>query len=245
MSPSSQVSGRESPDSAVSPSPASFFLLRDAESAIDALAGLSSTVRVYPRGAVIYHQGESGAHFYQLLSGRVRIYIGMANGIERVLSYAEPGSTFGESACFDEKPYYTTAVAVQLSEVRVIAREAVLRAARDSPEVLREVFRALVRKQRQLAMHVAAERLCARDRAVLLLNSLVEAYGDSLAGSRGVRLHLGLSIEELASLVGVTRVTMSRELSDLVRRGTVAKEGLDIIVLDPGALRQAASRLGV
>ena len=46
-------------------------------------------------------------------------------------------------------------------------------------------------------------------------------------------------------MVGVTRVTMSRELSDLVRRGTVAKEGLDIIVLDPGALRQAASRLGV
>jgi len=227
------------------PSAASFFLLRDAESAIDALAGLSSTVRLYHRGAVIYRQGESGAHFYQLLSGRVRIYIAMASGTERVLSYAEPGATFGESACFDEKPYYTTAVAVRQSEVRVIARDAVFRAARDSPEVLREVFRALVRKQRQLAMHVAAERLCARDRAILLLNSLVEAYGDHVAGSRGVRLHLGLSIEELASMVGVTRVTMSRELSDLVRRGTVAKEGLDIIVLDPGALRQAASRLGV
>ena len=127
----------------------------------------------------------------------------------------------------------------------MIPRDAVLRAVSDTPEVLRDVFRALVRKQRQLAMHVAAERLCARDRATLLLNSMVEAYGDAVAGSRGIRLHLGLSIEELASMVGVTRVTMSRELSDLVRRGTVAKEGLDIIVLDPGALRQAASRLGV
>jgi CRP/FNR family cyclic AMP-dependent transcriptional regulator len=242
---SSRTSGQESAVPAVRSNIASFFLLRDTESAIDTLARLSSTIRLYPRGAVIYRQGESGSQFYQLLSGRVRIYIAMANGTERVLSYAEPGSTFGESACFDEKPYSTTAVAVRLSEVRVIARDAVLRAARDEPEILREVFRALVRKQRQLAMHVAAERLCARDRATLLLNSLVEAYGDSVAGSRGVRLHLGLSIEDLASMVGVTRVTMSRELSDLVRRGTVAKEGLDIIVLDPGALRQAASRLGV
>jgi CRP/FNR family transcriptional regulator, cyclic AMP receptor protein len=232
-------------DSAGSPSVGSFFLLRDTESATDRLAKLSSTVRLYPRGAVIYRQGESGAHFYQLLSGRVRIFIAMASGTERVLSYAEPGSTFGESACFDERPYYTTAVAVRLSELRVIPRDAVLRAARDTPEVLRDVFRALVRKQRQLAMHVAAERLCARDRATLLLNFMVEAYGDSVTGSPGVRLHLGVSIEELASMVGVTRVTMSRELSHLVRRGTVAKEGLDIIVLDPGALREAALQLGV
>jgi CRP/FNR family transcriptional regulator, cyclic AMP receptor protein len=245
LNPSSRVSGQGSPDSSAPSSVASFFLLRDTESATERLAKLSSTVRLYPRGAVIYRQGESAAHFYQLLSGRVRIYIAMASGTERVLSYAEPGSTFGESACFDEKPYYTTAVAVRLSQVRVVARDAVLRAARDTPEVLGDIFRALVRKQRQLAMHVAADRLCARDRATLLLNSMVEVYGDSVAGSRGVRLHLGLSIEELASMVGVTRVTMSRELSGLVRRGTLAKEGLDIIVLDPGALRKAASQLGV
>ena len=228
-----------------SPEVASFFLLRDTESAEDTLAKLSSTVRLYPRGSVIYHQGESGGHFYQLLSGRVRIYIAMADGTERVLSYAEPGSTFGESACFDEKPYYTTAAAVRFSEVRVLPRDVVLRAAGERPEILRHVLRALVRKQRQLAMHVAAERLCARDRATLLLNSMVEAYGDGVADSRGVRLHLGLTIEELASMVGVTRVTMSRELSHLVRRGLVTKAGLDIIVLDPAALRQEASRLGV
>src|SRR5438132_9853467 len=162
----------------------SFFLFRDAESAADSLAMLSSTVRPYPRGSAIYRQGESGAHFYQVLSGRVRIYIAMANGTERVLSYAEPGSTFGESACFDERPYYTTAMAARLSEVRVFAREVVLRAARDRPDILRHVLRALVRKQRQLAMHVAADRLCARDRATLLLNSMVEAYGDHGAGSQ-------------------------------------------------------------
>ena len=132
-----------------------------------------------------------------------------------------------------------------IEDVWRVAVERVPIALSDSAREKMDAARALVRKQRQLAMHVAAERLCARDRAILLLNSLVEAYGDHVAGSRGVRLHLGLSIEELASMVGVTRVTMSRELSDLVRRGTVAKEGLDIIVLDPGALRQAASRLGV
>ena len=53
----------------VSPGVASFFLLRDDESTTDSLAKLSSSVRGYARGAVIYRQGESGAHFYQLLAG--------------------------------------------------------------------------------------------------------------------------------------------------------------------------------
>ena len=209
------------------------------------LARVSATVAHYGRGCVIYHQGEPGANFYQLISGRVRIYIAMASGAERVLSYAEPGSTFGESACFDEKPYYATAVAVRPTEVRVIGREAALRAARDQPEVLHGILRALTRKQRQLALHIAAEGLPARDRATLLLNDLVESYGHHTSCGHGMRLHLGISIEELGGMVGVTRVTMSRELSDLVRRGVLEKEGLDIIVLDPGGLKEAASRLGV
>jgi CRP-like cAMP-binding protein len=216
----------------------SFFLQRDQESKVDLLAEASSLVRTYQRGALIYQQGERRDEFFQLVTGRVRIYIAMANGSERVLSYAEPGSTFGESACFDEKPYYTTSVAVRTSQVRVFKRNAVLRFASDRPEVLHHIFRALARKQRILAMHLSAEGLSARERAVVLLNDLIDAYGDDVDDGRHVRLHTGLSIEELASLVGVTRVTMSRELSELARRGVVAKEGLDIIVLDPLELRR-------
>ena len=245
MSQSREIPQRRSGGPALAPGSESFFLLRDPDSATDSFDCVRSVVRHYARGSAIYRQGERGSDFYRLVSGRVRIHIAMANGAERVLSFAEPGSTFGESACFDDRPYYTSAVAVRPSEVRVIGRHAVLQAARDRPEVLHDVFRALVRKQRQLAMHVAAQGLPAGDRAVLLLSSMVDVYGDAAAGGRQVRLHPGLTIEELASMVGVNRVTMSRELSDLVRRGILAKQGLDIIVIDPQALHEAAARLGV
>ena len=223
----------------------SFFLGSDLEPRAELIAQLSAHIRNYVRGEIIYRQGEFGSDFYQLVSGRVRIYIATAHGTERVLSYAEPGATFGESACFDENSYYATALAVMPSRVRVISREAFLRAARRQPQILHEIFRALVRKQRILAQHIATEGICARDRATVLINDMVDAYGDKIPGSAGIRLHLGSSIEDLASMVGLTRVTMSRELSDMVRSGILAKDGLDIIVLEPSALAAAASRVNV
>lgn len=228
-----------------SPSAGNPFLMSELGSGGQALATVASGVRSHARGSFVYQQGTAASNFYQLVRGRIRIYISMPNGSERVLSYAEPGSTFGESACFDELPYYTTSVAVRPSEVRVFSRDAMLSAARERPEILHELFRTLVRKQRMLATLIVAESLSGRDRAILLINYLVEAYGERCGATEEVRLHLGLSIEELASIVGVSRVTLSRELSDMVRRGVLAKDRLDILVLDPAALKAEVNRLGV
>ncbi|HWU38391.1 MAG TPA: cyclic nucleotide-binding domain-containing protein, partial [Candidatus Acidoferrum sp.] len=119
-----------------------------AESRLAELCGHLGSVRRYPKGVFIYQQGEVSNRFYQLVSGRIRILLGHKDGREHVLAIVEPGGLFGEAACFDGVPYYTTAVTVQASTIRVFDREAMLGAMQARPEIMLEILRSITRKQR-------------------------------------------------------------------------------------------------
>src|SRR5258708_17599706 len=195
---------------------------------LSALAGLGRK-QSFTRGEYVYQQGQVSSVFYQLLSGRVRVFISRPDGSQRLLGIVEPGATFGESSCFDRLPYYASAQAMVTSIARVLRRNDVLRAAQNDPSVSLDIFRALVRKQRLLAVEAASVALRSRDRVLMMLEHLTEAYGRPEEDG-WIRLSVGVSTEELASLIGVTRVTLSRDISSLVKMGLLKKNGRDILV---------------
>jgi CRP/FNR family cyclic AMP-dependent transcriptional regulator len=195
--------------------------------------------RRHGTGEFIYRQGTLTGSFHEVISGRIRIFIVRPDGAERVLSYADPGASFGESAAFDGLPLYTSALAVVDSRVLTISRDAVINAGRRNPEILLEIARRLARKQRLLKMHVLADGLHAQGRVTVLLHQLVEAHGD-VRPDASARFRLRLSIDELALMIGVTRATMSREISHLVTTGLVVKEGREIVVRDVAELQHRA-----
>ena len=155
-----------------------------------------------------------------------------------MLSYAEPGAGIGESTCFDGLPRYASCVAMVDSELLAVSRRAILEAGRREPEILVEMTRRISRKARLFAMHIAADGLPARGRVALLLDHLVEAYGVNCPA--GARLRVQYSLDELALMIGMTRVTMSRELARLIDDGVVIRQGREIVVPDVGALRTVA-----
>ena len=117
----------------------------------------------------------------QLISGRIRIFNGHQDGRENILAIGEPGGLFGEAACFDGVPYYTTAVTVQPSRIRVFPREATLRAMRAQPDIMLEILRSITRKQRLFAILI--ETLMFRKapaRVALILSRLATYYGETV-----------------------------------------------------------------
>lgn len=214
------------------------FLLTEDPTIADRIAALGE-VRRYRAGEFVYRQGSVSDFFYQVVSGRLRIYLTRADGSERVLSYAEPGAGLGESTCFDGLPRYASCVAVTDSEMSVISRQAVIEAARAQPAILVEMTRRISRKARLFAMHIAADGLPARGRVALVLDHLVEAYG-VLQPDGSLRLRVQYSLDELSLMIGVTRVTMSRELARLLEEGVVRRHGREIVVPDLDALRAVA-----
>lgn len=220
------------------PTGSSPFLLPEGRSVSQRIAELG-VVRAYRPGEFVYRQGETSSVFHLVVTGRVRIFMNNADGSERVLSYAEPEASFGECGCFDGLPRYSSAVVVEPSEVLAISRASVVTAAQDDPEMLLEIARRLAHKQRVLGLHIATDGLPVRARVALLFNHLLDAYGETKA-DRSVRLSVRHRIDDLALLIGVTRVTMSREVSHLVNEGVLIKTGRDIIIADPAALRSVA-----
>lgn len=224
-------------------SPVSPFLLGGPNALTARIAELG-VPRRYRTGDHVYRQGETSTWFHVVVSGRVRIYLHRPDGTERVLAYAEPGSSLGEAACFDGRPRHLGSIATQPSEVVAVSRDSLIEAAREDPQLLLEITRRIAYKQRVLQLHIMIDGLPARERVTLLLGHLVEAYGE-VALDTSTRLSIRPAIDELALMVGLTRVTMSRELSRLVAEGVLVKDGRTIVVRDLPALRRRVHAVAV
>lgn len=182
--------------------------------------------RTYSPGQFIYHQAEEPKYLYYLLEGSVRSFISSPEGAERVLTIHRSGDLMGEASFFDGYPRVSSAVA--LTECKVISvdgphLEAALRA---HPEMAVPMLRYLSHTIRELSGHVddisfrpAEERL-----ALALLRQ-----------SEGKNT-LHTTHEELGASVGVSRVTVSRVLSQFARRGWVSTGYGELILLDRPAL---------
>src|SRR5258708_21185082 len=88
---------------------------------LSALAGLGRK-QSFTRGEYVYQQGQVSSVFYQLLSGRVRVFISRPDGSQRLLGIVEPGATFGESSCFGRFPYYASPQPLVTSLPRALRR---------------------------------------------------------------------------------------------------------------------------
>ncbi|MEJ2884933.1 Crp/Fnr family transcriptional regulator [Actinomycetospora aeridis] len=207
---------------------------------IEAL-GTPRSLRV---GEHLYRQGDTASSFHVLVRGRIRVHVLRPDGTERVISWAEPGAGLGEGVCFDGGPHPVTATPVVPCEVLSVGRDTLIEAARDDPELLVEVVRRVAHKQRVLHLHVCLDGLPARDRVVLLLGHLVAAYGEGAPGA-SARLRVRPPVDELALMVGLTRVTTSRELSRLVAEGVLSKDGRSIVVRDLPSLRRRVDAVAV
>ena len=73
----------------------------------------------FPRGHVIFHEGEPGDRLYIILSGKVKVGRRSADGRENLLTIMGPSDMFGELSIFDPGPRTSSATTVTGS-VRVV-----------------------------------------------------------------------------------------------------------------------------
>ncbi|SFU26867.1 Crp/Fnr family transcriptional regulator [Paraburkholderia aspalathi] len=200
--------------------------------------------RIFARGVHLYRQGELATSFYYALAGRIRVFMTGIDGSDRDVAFAGPCTTIGEYGIFDDQPRYTSAVAVEDSRVLVIDHAAIMSAGRADPEIFIELARRLAQKTRLGCMHVMYAGLPARVRVATLFVQLLNAYG-TLEANNTARLSKSHRVEDFAHLVGVTRVTMSRELARFVEEGILLKIGREIIISDIAALHAVADTSGL
>jgi CRP-like cAMP-binding protein len=94
----------------------------------------------FPRGHVIFHEGEPGDRLYIILSGKVKVGRRSADGRENLLTIMGPSDMFGELSIFDPGP--RTSSATTVTEVRAVSmdRDALRAWIKDRPEIAEQLL---------------------------------------------------------------------------------------------------------
>jgi CRP/FNR family transcriptional regulator, cyclic AMP receptor protein len=206
-------------------------LLSDDERTV--LAGLGRTA-VYPPGAVMCVEGDPNTHVFVLVDGWVKIVGVTSDGHELTLALRGRGDTVGEVA--GETTGYRNATVQAVGTVRaLIVPYEKFSSFLDAHDGADRAYRRMVTRRwndaesmlRARSVTSGAQRL-----AGLLLD---------LADSE-LQTAMTLTQEELASLTGASRATVTRALSNWRRRGIIRTGQRDITITDLGALRKIAGQ---
>lgn len=183
-------------------------------------------------GRTVYEQGEVSPYFYFVLTGKVKVSMLRPDGTELTLDVMGPGALCGEAAAFDGLPRFSMATVLEDATLARFSAREIADAIRERPELALALLRLVSVKQRNVAVRLAYSALSA---AEVRIAELLRRLGDVYAGGDEV-LVVDLTHEEIASLTGTTRVTVTRALKRLARAGVIRNSGGRIRVLDPHAL---------
>jgi CRP/FNR family transcriptional regulator len=195
---------------------------------------------VYPKGSLLFVEGEQPRGVFVLCSGRAKLTMSSSEGKRLITKIAEPGEIIGVSASILGKPYEVTAETVEPSQVNFIRRDDFLR-------FLTSHSDACMNAAQQLsAEHLSAERgvrslglsQTTTEKLAKLILDWTET-GDET--EKGVRLKVLLTHEEIGQMIGSTRETVTRLLSDFRRKKYIDIKGSTLFVTNAGALQAAVT----
>jgi CRP/FNR family transcriptional regulator, cyclic AMP receptor protein len=195
---------------------------------------------VYPRGAVLFVEGQSPRGVFVLCRGRVKLSVCSPEGKTLILRIAEPGEALGLGSTVSGKPYELTAETVDLSQVNFVKRDDFLRFLREHSdaclrvaEQLSDTYNTTCRKIRWLGLSRSAGEKLAK-----LLLGWSATNGE--AAKAEPRIKVALTHEEIAQMIGSSRETVTRLFADLKKRQIVQANGSTLLIRDKAALETMA-----
>jgi CRP/FNR family transcriptional regulator, cyclic AMP receptor protein len=198
----------------------------------------------FPAGATICVQGEPTTHVFILLAGWAKALFVTNDGHEFLLALHGPGDIVGELA--GETGGYRQATVQAIDAVRsLIVGHAPFTAYLDANPGAGRAYRRVVTRRWTDAAAVLRARAVTTgaQRLARLLLDIADSPGtaEEAAGAMGLADTVPpLSQEELASLAGTSRATVTRALHSWRQRGYVRTGQRRITITDPQGLRQVA-----
>ena len=205
----------------------------------DELAGISAMMveRVFRPGEIIFLEGAPSDGLFFVASGRVRVYKTSTTGKEQALCLMTPRTCFGGCPIFDGNISPVTAQAVDEVVAYLLHRDEAVERAKDNPTLSRVVLRILAGRLTHLTTVVDGLSFkCVTERIADKLLAYADEQGQ--ATKRGVEIHLDLTQEKLASLVGCSREVVTRSLLRLERLGAIEAQGRRVVIIDREKLIQ-------
>jgi CRP/FNR family transcriptional regulator, cyclic AMP receptor protein len=200
----------------------------------------NSTARSCAAGEMVYIQGEDSVpEFYLIESGRVRIGLLSKDGSERTIIIQENNTVFGYAAAFDGHPYFQTATALEPTQLRVIPVNTFLSLNDKYPRLSLLLIAAFARVTRMLALQIENDSFMdAQRRVAHMLCKLASEVGQRTP--KGVLIARKVTQEDIGSLTGLSRVSVSLALNRFEERDLLRKKRNMVEIFDMDKLKVIA-----
>lgn len=188
-------------------------------------------VRAIAEGQTLYRQGDVHDSFFLVRSGFLHTIVHGTNGGVLLLEIFGPDAIFGEASAFVGEPRYVTARAVTPAVVSEYRVSELLPVLATEPALAVSLIQLLGIKHRILiGKFLRATSASPRERLEGLLGRIA-------AGSEETR-SLRLTHEQLASMTGLSRVTVTRTLKAIAADGLISTRGKGVEIRDVERLRE-------
>ena len=199
-----------------------------------------SRMRRFPKNSTVYLPADQSDGVLLLAEGRVKICSVTPDGKQTILTFVEPGDVFGELALFDNGDREEFARATDDSTVVLMPAEAVRKVAEENPYLAMRITRlvGLRRKRVERRLKYLLFRPN-RERLVHLLLELAEDYG-KVSGAE-IEIGIKLSHQDLASVIGSTRESVTLILGQMQSEGLVRIGRRKIVISNMAELAKSVS----
>ena len=149
-----------------------------------------STERRFPKGEVIFKQGDSGDSFFKIIEGSVKVIADYGEESERELTVLEKNAIFGEMAVIETYPRSTTIVANEDVVTEEITSKELNGFFSDNPDMIFEIMKHLGTRLKELTADydvltsVLKEVRAAQDKKSETIFSKIKKYIDFYASGK-------------------------------------------------------------
>jgi len=163
-----------------------------------------------------------------------------SEGKEKVMTFLQAGDIFGEISLFDKNPHPVTAEVVEEAKLMILNWDKLEKIIMQQPRMALKIIEALSKKTRLLASQVRDLVFHdAKGRLVNLLQRFAQDFGQDTA--EGPMIDLILTHQEIANLLGVSRVTVTKTLNNLIDDDLIKIKDRKIVLLDEDKLSELIS----
>jgi CRP-like cAMP-binding protein len=180
-------------------------------------------------GSLIVSHEEPGDALFVIAKGKVKVVLYGETGREIILSILKDGDFFGEMSLLDRQPRSANVVAIEDTELLCLDRDAFQTHLTANPSTALGILAEMSRRLRhadEVIGNLALLDVYAR--VAHAIRELAQKQGEPVDG--GLLIKERPTQQEIAGLIGTSRETVSRALSDFARQGLLEMQGKQILV---------------
>ena len=186
----------------------------------------------FPKGTVLFREGETGKEMFVLQSGRV-VITKTVRDTEKTLAALGPGEFFGEMALISNKPRNATAVVEEAARLLVIDPKTFEGMVRGNSEIAVRMIKKLAERLGEADAQI--ENLLLTDPSSRVVHQILQA-----CQTRGRPMEEGVEIDfnlrELPLLTGVGEPGIRTMVDRMERSGLLERSGDRLLVRDTARL---------